>query len=121
MGEQKNRRAVGSETERLAAEWLQQRGYHILERNFWCRYGELDLIAEEGGYLCFIEVKYRGSRRCGYPQEALDYRKRQRMTRTALAYMSMRQLPQGTPCRFDAVLLFHKEITVLKNAFDAQW
>ena len=49
-----NKREVGSGKERIAAEYLQEQGYRILEMNYFCKAGEIDIIAEEDGYLCFI-------------------------------------------------------------------
>lgn len=71
-----NTRKTGAEYEQIAAEYLQEKGYHILERNFRCRYGEIDLIAEQGETLVYVEIKYRGSMRCGNPLEAVDSKKR---------------------------------------------
>ena len=60
-----NRRQIGTEEEALAAEFLEGRGYRIVERNFRCRLGEIDLIARDGSVLVFIEVKYRNVRGSG--------------------------------------------------------
>ena len=54
-----NKRQLGTVYEQKAAAYLQQQGYEILECNFRCRIGEIDIIAREGEYLCFVEVKYR--------------------------------------------------------------
>ena len=113
-----NSRDKGKLQEQKAAEFLREQGYRILERNFQCKSGEIDLIAKEGSYLCFVEVKYRSGISNGYPAEAIDYHKIKRITRTAQFYMLMHQIPQNIPCRFDAVLILGKEITLIKNAFD---
>ena len=55
----KNNRKIGDEKERFACDWLEKHGYHVIERNFRCRSGEIDIVAREGAYLVFIEVKYR--------------------------------------------------------------
>ena len=68
-----NKRQTGSEYEGLAAKWLEGHGYQIVERNYRCRQGEIDLIAEKDGYLVFVEVKYRRSSEAGDPAEAVDY------------------------------------------------
>ena len=68
-----NRRQIGTEEEALAAEFLEGRGYRIVERNFRCRLGEIDLIARDGSVLVFIEVKYRKTGAYGDPAEAVDY------------------------------------------------
>lgn len=90
-----------------------------MKRNYYCKAGEIDIIAENEGYLCFIEVKYRGSSRDGYPYEAVDLRKMKRITKAAMFYMNMCGLPESTPCRFDVVSILGEEIELIKNAFDA--
>lgn len=113
-----NTRAVGTQFEQEAADYLQRNGYQLLEKNFRCRIGEIDLIARDGAYLCFIEVKYRSGISKGYPAEAINYRKIRKITRTAEFYLQLHKLPQNTPCRFDAVIILENEITLIKNAFD---
>ena len=66
-----NKRQLGTVYEQKAAAYLQQQGYEILECNFRCRLGEIDIIAREGGYLCFVEVKYRSGDGYGSPLEAV--------------------------------------------------
>lgn len=72
---------VGREGEALAADFLSRQGFVIVERNWRCRLGELDLIAARDGCLHFIEVKTRRSQRFGYPEEAVSRTKRQRWLR----------------------------------------
>ena len=62
--EKRSSRQVGRHYEKVAEKCLESQGYQILERNFSCRRGEIDLIAREGGYLVFVEVKYRKTTRC---------------------------------------------------------
>jgi putative endonuclease len=113
-----NNREVGTEYEQKAADFLIQSGYTILAKNFRCKIGEIDLIARNEGYLCFIEVKYRSGTSKGFPAEAITPNKIRRITRTAQFYMLLHQLPQETPCRFDAVVILEHEISLIKNAFD---
>lgn len=112
-----NNRAVGTQREQDAAEFLRRQGYVLLEKNFRCKIGEIDLIAKDGAYLCFIEVKYRATSTKGFPSEAITPTKIHRITRTAQFYMLLHQLPQDTPCRFDAVVILGEELTLIKNAF----
>ena len=93
----------------------------MIERNFRCPLGEIDLIAREGGDLVFIEVKTRSSKHFGWPQEAVGWRKQQRLCRLAKYYMSSKNLADIS-CRFDvaAVLITAKNaarIQIIKNAF----
>lgn len=112
-----NKRAIGTAYEEKAAKFLTDHGYRILNRNFHCRIGEIDLIATSEGYLCFIEVKYRSNSSKGFPAEAINNHKIRKITMTAQYYMLCNKLPQDTPCRFDAVVILENEITLIKNAF----
>lgn len=113
-----NNRAVGTSFELKAAEYLEKNGYLILKKNFRCKIGEIDLIAKADGYLCFIEVKYRSGTSKGYPAEAINFNKIRKITRTAEFYLLLHKIPQDTPCRFDAVVILEKDISLIKNAFD---
>lgn len=93
---------VGREGEEAAAAFLCARGYRILERNVRFRTGELDLVAEEGGYLVFVEVKTRRSARCGHAAEAVTAAKQRRLLKLAAIYLAGRRGPVP-PCRFDVV------------------
>lgn len=114
-----NKRQLGSEHERVAADYLRKNGYEILTTNFFCKAGEIDIIARNDGYLCFIEVKYRKDTSDGYPYEAVGLIKAGRISRSALFYMNMKGITQDTPCRFDVVSILGDNIELIKNAFDA--
>lgn len=90
-----------------------------MERNFYCRGGEIDVIAKENGYLVFIEVKYRSTGRMGYPEEAIAPYKMQRIIQTAKKYLYEKRYPSDTPVRFDVVVILGEEISIIKNAFEA--
>lgn len=115
-----NRRETGTAYEDLAAQYLEQKGYRILERNYRCRQGEIDLIAMDGSCLVFVEVKYRSSRRTGHPAEAVNVRKQRRIARTAVYYCYKRRIPEDHPCRFDVVSILDHEAEHIKNAFEMQ-
>ena len=87
--------------EALAAEFLRQKGYRIIAAGWRCRFGELDLVAEQGGFLCFVEVKLRGNERFGAGAEQVDRRKQQRLRTTAELYLQ--QHPSLIQPRFDVV------------------
>lgn len=112
-----NKRAIGTEYEQKAAAYLEQQGYQILERNYRCRIGEIDLIAQDGRYLVFVEVKYRSDKRAGYGYEAVDYRKQQRIIRTAQWYLAEKKTLWERPCRFDVLSFLREEVTLIKDAF----
>lgn len=114
-----NKRAIGSEKEQKAAKYLQSRGYEILATNFYCRNGEIDLIAKQEATLVFIEVKFRKDLQNGSPLEAVDARKIKKISQAARYYMYVNHIMEDTPCRFDVVGILEDEITLLQNAFDA--
>ena len=112
-----NKRETGSRHEEQAAAYLTGRGYRILEQNYRCRLGELDLIARDGRYLVFIEVKYRSSGRSGDPAEAVNPAKQGRIIRTARYYLMKQGYGTETPCRFDVVSILGDEIRLIRDAF----
>lgn len=112
-----NKRETGSLYEDMAAQYLRRQGYEILERNFRDRRGEIDIVAREGRYLVFVEVKYRRDAGSGYPEEAVFRRKQQRIRRTASIYLYRRGYAEDIPCRFDVVSIAGEEIRLLRDAF----
>ena len=82
-----DRRALGAYGERLAARYLTERGAQVLERNWRCARGEIDLVARDGDCLVFCEVKTRRSVRFGDPVEAVDWRKVAKLRRLAAAWL----------------------------------
>ena len=113
----RNNRAVGSIYEEKIAAFLKQNGFVILERNYRCKQGEIDIIAKDGSYFVFIEVKYRASGSAGFSLEAIDHRKALRIRNAAVDYLYSHQLPEETPCRFDAAGIDGDEITYIRDAF----
>lgn len=112
-----NRRKIGADNEARALEYLEGAGYRILARNFRNRTGEIDIIALDGEYLVFIEVKYRANDACGSPLEAVDGRKQRSIIRTALCYMHRYGYGTEASCRFDVVGIAGDQITLIQNAF----
>lgn len=98
-----NKREVGARYEKLAAEYLTGKGFRILEQNFRCRQGEIDLVAREGRTLVFVEVKYRTDTLCGEPEAAVDLRKQSKIYQVAEFYLLRHGLSAETLCRFDVV------------------
>ena len=93
----------GREAERQAAEYLESQGLRIVERNWRCRLGEIDLVAKQGGTLVFVEVRARSSRAFGGAVESIGYAKRRKLVAAANLYLGARRLDAA--CRFDAVLI----------------
>ena len=112
-----NKRQIGGEFEHLAANYLQEKGMSILEMNFRNRGGEIDIIAKDGEYICFVEVKYRTTNQWGSPLEAVNYRKQQQIRKVALYYLMRHGLHEWTPCRFDVIAFEGEKITYIENAF----
>jgi putative endonuclease len=85
------RQGLGRTGERLAADKLISCGYHILERNFRCRYGEIDLVAEDEHDLVFVEVKTRRGDAYGRPEEAVTPRKQRKIIEVAGYYLDLHE------------------------------
>jgi len=98
------RAALGGAGERLAAGWLEARGYRVLARNWRCVYGELDLIAEEADELVFVEVKTRRGVAHGVPEEAITARKRAHLIDAAQWYLVEHQR-ETQPWRIDVIAI----------------
>ncbi len=114
--QEKNKRSLGAEKEQLAAEYLKKKGFHILEKNFFCRQGEIDLIAVSPEQeLVFIEVKYRSDTRNGFPEEAVNKRKQVKIRRAS--QFDLYQHPYFMPCRYDVISILGEEIKQIENAF----
>jgi len=102
---------------------LKKKGYFILDKNFRCPFGEIDVVAKEGQQIVFVEVKTRQNLNFGLPEEAVDYRKKKRLTKLALFYLKENHL-ENSSCRFDVVSLVVenkkvKSVYIIKNAFEA--
>ncbi|MFH2145012.1 MAG: YraN family protein [Candidatus Omnitrophota bacterium] len=119
-GAQKQR--LGKEGEKFAVEFLQGKGYKILERNYRCRLGEIDIIAKEAEVLCFIEVKTRTQDTYGRPYEAVNKAKQNKIGRIALMYLKENGL-SDIDLRFDVASVFIDqskrchEIELIRDAF----
>ena len=111
-----NKRQVGSNYEEVAVQYLVENGYEILYRNYRNRLGEIDIIGKDGGYLCFIEVKYRSSTRFGHPLEAVNYKKQTTIRRVAEFFVFSHKC-SNIKIRFDVVSICGRDIQIYKNAF----
>lgn len=103
-----NKRTCGKFYEDIAVDFLIGKGYTILQRNFNCSFGEVDIIAEKKGVICFVEVKARTRRDFGSPLEAITPAKQKRMIKTA-EYYCMKNKIVNKPIRFEAVGIELKE------------
>ena len=117
------RRQLGQRGEQLAADYLQQQGYRLTERNYRCRLGEIDLIAWDAQTLVFIEVKTKGHLQFGVPQSMVTRSKQQKIVRVAMVYVQERHL-RDKPLRFDVIAItslagITPEIVHIPAAFSA--
>ena len=110
---------AGARAEELCAELLRKAGLRVVERNWRCRHGEIDLVAEEGRTLVFAEVRYRSNERFGGAGESVTAAKQARLIAAARLYLMRRP---DADCRFDVLLLDSLEasrIQWIRNAFAA--
>jgi putative endonuclease len=96
------RQVLGKEGERVAERFLKKKGYKLVERNYRCAGGEIDLIALDGRVIVFVEVKTRTGHGFGTPLEAVEFRKQQKMIQAAQYFLSEKGLHQRE-ARFDVV------------------
>ncbi len=121
---QDERKALGKKGEKIAEKFLKRRGYKIVERNYRCRFGEVDLIAVDGECLVFVEVKTRRDGGSIPPQLAVDRRKQSRLAHLAAYFLSHNPSLKTQPqCRFDVVAVItdargkKPSIELFQNAF----
>lgn len=114
--------SVGNRGEELATAFLEQNGFVIIERNFRCKGGEVDIVAREGKTLVFVEVKCRKTLTYGVPQLAVTPFKQRQISKAALTWLAKNH-QHDTPARFDviAILLngeYQHQVEHIRNAFD---
>ncbi len=117
------KKELGRKGEALALRYLKKQGYQIIETNYVCKLGEMDIIAKERDTLVFIEVKTRTSTTFGPPQLAVNVAKQRQLSKVALAFLKEKRL-EDVKARFDvvAILLGAKgeEIELIKDAFEVR-
>jgi putative endonuclease len=118
------RTTLGERGERTACGFLKERGYEILEKNYKCKLGEIDVIALRRGRLAFVEIKTRSSGQFGMPQEAVDLRKQEKIFKVAQWYLKEKKLVK-VPLAFDVVAILWKEgkmpeISLFEDAFEKE-
>lgn len=115
-----NTRKTGTWYEQKAAEYLKCQGLVILAHNYRCRFGEIDLIARDGRYVVFVEVKYRRNGSSGVSHEAVTPAKQRVISRVAQFYLTVKYNSVDVPCRFDVVGIDGDRLQWKKNAFEYQ-
>jgi len=110
----------GHAGEDLAVDYLIKKGYRIIHRNYRFEHGEIDIVAEDGAVLVFVEVKSRRSKQFGEPEDAVTSRKRMLLRRTAEGYIFENNI-EDKDCRFDVVTVdyetTHPQVRHIENAF----
>jgi putative endonuclease len=109
-------RAAGTRFERLAAQFLTRAGFRVLEANYVCRGGEIDLVCDDAGTLVFVEVRARADDRHGTAAETVGGVKRARLIHAARHYLAVR-VGQDVACRFDVVAITGEVIEHVRDAF----
>lgn len=113
----------GRSGEEKAAKHLKKLGYRIIEKNFKTKFGEIDIIAEDGEYLVFVEVKTRTSSRFANPEDYVDERKQRKILKSAQIYLLKYSLNERK-CRFDVVSVSDTDkgvkVEVFRDAFCAE-
>lgn len=129
VGDPRKSRNVGKGKELLAVEYLISQGVNIIQRNFFCRQGEIDLIGIDNDFLIFVEVRYRRNSSFGSPEETVNRKKQYRIIRSARHFLSHNTQLQHLPCRFDVIAIRNNSYYVghsirwLQDAFQPgpQW
>ena len=113
--------AKGRRAEDLALAHLRRRGLKLIERNYRCRAGEVDLVLQQAGTLVFAEVRSRASAAFLSPKETVDWRKQQRLARVAACFLRARAQFAKSPIRFDVVSVtqpnYRTRVEWIRNAF----
>jgi putative endonuclease len=118
------KKELGRKGEEVALRFLKKKGYRIIERNYVCKMGEMDIIAKDKDALVFVEVKTRTSTDFGPPQLAVNSTKQKQLSKVALNFLKEKRLGE-IKARFDvvAILLSQKgeEIELIRDAFELNW
>jgi putative endonuclease len=117
-----DRRAYGQAAEEAAVSHLESHGYRVRDRNFLCRYGEVDVIVEKDDLVCFVEVRMRSHAAWGDPAHTVSFSKQRKVVRAALHYLFRHGLADRM-IRFDVVTVVGRgagaKVEHIQNAFDA--
>lgn len=116
--EKMNKRKIGSVYEQKAVDYLKNHSYIIVEQNYFCKYGEIDIIAKEADVLVFVEVKYRKDTKAGLGESAVNKRKQIHIINSAQNYMLEKYKTDEVLCRFDVIAINGNMLHHIKNAFD---
>jgi len=123
-GPRREKKELGKRGEDLALRFLKRNGYKIIERNYVCKMGEMDIIAQEKDTLVFVEVKTRTSMDFGPPQLAVNPTKQMQLSKVALNFLKEKKR-EDVKARFDVVAIVLRptgeEIELIRDAFDLKY
>lgn len=111
-----NRREIGSFYENLCIEYLKKDDFEILEHNYRCKLGEIDIIARKDGIIRFIEVKYRKNNFFGYAINAVDKKKQNKIMRAAMWYLQQKNM-DDSQCSFDIMTVENDKVEYYFNCY----
>ncbi len=121
-GAEVDRKGYGDEGEEVAVRFLEGQGYRVRARNYACRHGELDVVAERGDTVCFVEVRMRSTAVWGDPSHTVSFAKQRRVVKAALHYLQTQRLREKM-IRFDVISVVGRgegaTVEHLPGAFDA--
>ena len=119
-----NNKKTGKIGEDIAIDFLKKKGYKIIERNYKCVFGEVDIVALDSGNIVFVEVKSRRSEYFGDPTDAVDLNKQKKISKIALNYLKEKRL-DNHDARFDVIAIKlspnGNTVELIENAFDLAW
>lgn len=107
---------TGSKNEIIAENYLKKIGYKILQTNFSCKLGEVDIIAKDKNCIVFVEVKAKSNVDFGYPREMVNKTKQKKIRKVAQVYL-LQNHEYDCDCRFDVIEILDEKIEHLKNCF----
>ena len=111
-----NKRKIGTEGEKQALEFLLEEGLAIIATNYYCKLGEIDIIAKDNETTVFIEVKYRKDDKMGRPYESVNYFKQMKIIKSAMWFAQQKNI-YDKPMRFDVIEIIANELHWIRNAF----
>ena len=119
----RNTRQTGELAEHHACLFLEKQGYQLVEKNFHCRYGEIDLVMKNDSHLVFIEVRYRKNIQFGTGADTVNYNKQSKLVKSARFYLQQHSKLENYAARFDVISMTGDsdkyEIDWIENAFEA--
>lgn len=112
-----NRKEIGKHNEKLAQKFLESKGYEILKINFYCKFGEIDIICKDEDCLVFVEVRSKSYNDFGMPEETVDYKKQKKIIKTANYFIENYKIDYDE-IRFDVIAILNGDIKHFQNAFE---